>query len=149
MVRSPCRRLLYVSIRMIVRKRGRPLPLKQNIRTTCVSVRVNAIAHRDRPGVNWAGEGFMLGQELGTGLRSVSTWFKPATCRGCLSGKHCMLMGLVLFKIGVDGLNPANAGGSHKCLSHLTCLILPIGLCEILPLRKPGTRTLLKTRKHM
>jgi len=54
-------------------------------------------------------------------------------------------MGLRLFKIGVAGLNPASAGGRHKCLSHLTCLILPVGLCEILLLREPIPRNLLKT----
>ena len=72
------------------------------------------------------------------GLRSGSGWFETTTSRGYLSGKHYILMGLRLFKIGVAGLNPASARGGHKCLSHLMCLILPVGLCEILPLRKPS-----------
>jgi len=54
-----------------------------------------------------------------------------------------MLMGLRLFKIGVAGLNPAITGGSHKCLSHLACFILPVALCEILLLRKPYLNRLL------
>ena len=71
------------------------------------------------------------------GLRSGSVWLETTTYSGYLSGRHYILMGLRLFKIGVAGLNPASSRGNHKCLGHLTCLILPVGLCEILPLRKP------------
>ena len=87
--------------------------------------------------------------QLFLGLRSGSVQTDTATGRGIFVTELNKLWGCHFSKLGLEDANPAYAWVDHNEWCQSTFPTLAIGLCEILPLRKPRLQTRLESNTQL